>query len=93
MVGQTIGSGGLEETPGGLESDSAPRPAMMAQLVVRQAGALVRHQFPMVNGEFGLPGMSLLRCPSEGLLKPCTTRTEIVPRNNSVLLSSGGGLF
>lgn len=61
--------------------------------VVRQAGALVRHQFPMVNGEFGLPGMSLLRCPSEGLLKPCTTRTEIVPRNNSVLLSSGGGLF
>lgn len=58
-----------------------------------QAGALVRHQLPMVKGEFGLPEMSLLRCPSKWLLKPCTNTMEIIPRNNSVLLSSGGGLF
>lgn len=60
---------------------------------VRQAGALVRHQLPMVNGEFGLPETSLMRCPSEWLLKPCTNTMEIVPRDNSLLLSSGGGLF
>lgn len=56
---------------------------------VGQAGALVRHQLAMENGEFGLPEMSLLRCPSEWLLKRCTNTMEIIPRNNSVLLSSG----
>lgn len=93
MVGQTIGSGELEETPGSLESGSAPRPRTMAQLLVRQAGALLRQQWPMVNGEFGLPEMSLLSCPIDCLLKPRTNTMEIVPRNNSVLLSSCGGLF
>lgn len=92
-VGQTLGSGGLEETPGGLGYDSAPRPRMLAQLAVRQAGALGKHQMPMVNGEFGLPEMSMLRCSSQWLLKACTNPTEIIPRNNSVLLSSGGGVL
>lgn len=79
----------LEETPGGLGSGSTPRHRMMAQLALRLAGALVRHQLPMINGE--LPEMSLLRCPSEWLLKLYTNTMEIIPRNNSVLLSSGGG--
>lgn len=30
-----------------------------------KACALVRHELPMVNGEFGLPEMSVLSCPSE----------------------------
>lgn len=59
MVGQTIGSGGLEETPRGLESGSAPRPGMVTQL----GRSIGEAQVAMVNGEFESPEMSLLRCP------------------------------
>lgn len=63
---KSLGSVRLEETSGGPELGScskAWRDGMVGS--AGKAGTLVRHELPMVNGEFGLPEMSLLRCPSE----------------------------
>lgn len=60
------GQGGWKRPVEAQSLGSCSEPGMVG--CAGKAGAFVRHELPMVNGELGVPEMSMLRCPVNNCL-------------------------